>query len=150
MHFIFKAHQFSIIHRKCWVDDRQQPSWAWHGRQCFLLLRSLVFFMSPTLKKNPVLASPYILGQWHQINEDTQQTWRSWSRRAMTEVWNHWAVKLLWQPCCCFSISWKVALPAFPHPSCSPPPSSFPQSLFLQLFHPPPQVRFYPTVLVLT
>lgn len=54
-----------------------------------------------------------VLGRWHQINEDAEWTWMFSVGRATAEVWNHWAVKLPWQPCCCFSISWRAAQPAF-------------------------------------
>lgn len=33
------------------------------------------------------------------------QSWKG----LVAEVWNYWGVKLPWQPCCCFSISWQAA-----------------------------------------
>lgn len=53
------------------------------------------------------------LGHWHKINEDTKKTQGSELEGLVAEVWNCWGVKLPWQPCCCFSISWRAAQLAF-------------------------------------
>ncbi len=66
-----------------------------------------------------------VLGRWHQINEDAEWTWMFRVGRVTAEVWNHWAVKLPWQPCCCFSVSWWAAQLA------SLPLHIFPFHLFL-------------------
>lgn len=49
------------------------------------------------------------LGHWHKINEDTKKTQGSELEGLVAEVWNYRCVKLPWQPCCCFSISWRAA-----------------------------------------
>lgn len=64
----------------------------------------------------------------HILDTDTKQMKTPRRRKVqiwkglMAEVWIYWSVKLPWQPCCCFSISWRAAQLA-PQLACSVPSS---------------------------